>query len=216
MLPINLLVVEDHSIIRAGICALLKNIASVTIIGEASDGYEALELVDSLKPDVVFMDISLPKLNGLEATSRITQEYPFVRVIILSMHASEDYVLQALRAGASGYLSKDADTDELESALIAVTQGKTYLSPGISKHLANYVKGIDEYSSPLDRLTNRQRDALQRLAEGCTTKQIAGILNRSVKTIETHRTQLLKKIDAHDIAGLVRFAIRMGVVTADQ
>ena len=216
MSPINLLVVEDHAIIRAGICALLENIAGVTITGVAGDGHRALELVDRLNPDMVFMDISLPKLNGLEAPSRITQEHPEVRVIILSMYANEDYVLKALRAGASGYLPKDADTAELEMAISAVTQGKTYLSPAIAKHLASYVRGIEENVSPLDRLTSRQREILQLLAEGHTTKQIAGILHRSVKTVETHRTQLMKNIGVHDITGLVRFAIRMGVVTSDK
>ncbi|RPI30508.1 MAG: DNA-binding response regulator, partial [Chloroflexota bacterium] len=164
-------------------------------------------------------------LNGLEATMRSARDFPYVRIIILSMHANEEYVLQALRAGASGYLLKDAGTMELEMAIKAVAQGEMYLSPPVSKHvISNYVRRvvgapaeeINDGPSLLERLTYRQREILQLIAEGNTTQEIARKLNIGVKTVETHRMQLMKRLDIHDVAGLVRYAIRAGLSPLDE
>jgi DNA-binding NarL/FixJ family response regulator len=159
------------------------------------------------------MDIAMAGLNGLEAAARVVQEFPHVRVVMLSMHANEEYVLQALRAGAMGYLLKDASVTELELAIKAVVRNETYLSPAVSKHVVEYVQRIGGEPSSLERLTARQREILQLIAEGRTTQEIAGTLNISVKTVESHRAQLMERLDIHDVAGLVRYAIRMGVVT---
>lgn len=221
--PVRILLAEDHKLVRAGIRALLQSLPGVEVVAEASDGREALRLAEAHRPDIVFMDIAMSGMNGLEATTRIARDFPDVRVIILSMHANEEYVLQALRAGASGYLLKDAGTAELEIAVAAVARGETYLSPAISKHV------IDEYmrrvsggqagggndNNPFDRLTPRQREILQLIAEGHTMQDIARILNISLKTVETHRAQLMERLDIYDVPGLVRYAIRIGLVSSE-
>lgn len=214
---IRMLLTEDHTIVRAGIRALLENLDGVDVVGEAGDGREALRLVEQHHPDVVLMDIAMSGLNGLEATARITKEFPDVKVIILSMHASEEYVLQALRAGAAGYLLKDAGTAELEIAIRAVARDETYLSPSVSKHVvADYVRRVGGESTSLERLTRRQREILQLIAEGHSTQEIAQMLSISVKTVETHRSQLMERLDIHDVASLVRYAIRMGLITPNE
>lgn len=221
---IRVLLADDHTLVRGGIRALLHDLSAVEVVGEASDGREALRLIENQNPDIVLMDIAMSGMNGLEATIRVTKEYPGVRVIILSMHTNEEYVLQALRAGASGYLLKDAGLAELEIAIQAVAQGETYLSPPVSKHvISDYVRrvGVDMSAAgsnaapPLERLTARQREILQLIAEGHTTQEIAQILNIGVKTVETHRMQLMERLNIHDIAGLVRFALKSGLVTLD-
>ena len=162
------------------------------------------------------MDIAMPEMNGLEATAHVVKEFPQVRVMILSMHANEEYVLQALRSGAMGYVLKDAGISELELAVRAIVRGETYLSPAVSKHVvADYVRRVSSEPSSLEQLTSRQREILQLIAEGRTTKEIADLLYVSVKTVETHRLQLMKRLNIHDIAGLVRYAIRMGLVLPD-
>jgi len=186
------------------------------VVGETGDGREALHFIERDQPDVVLMDISMPGLNGLEAAAQVVNEYPNVRVIILSMHADEEYVLQALRAGAAGYLLKDSDAAELELAITAVVRGETYLSPQVSKHvIADYLRLVGSESGAHEQLTPRQREVLQLIAEGHTTKQIAQILSVSEKTAMTHRAQLMERLDIHDIAGLVRYAIRIGLVSSD-
>ena len=217
MKPIRVLLVEDHTLMRAGIRSLLNDFADIEEVAEAGDGREALREVEAHRPHVVLMDIAMKGLNGLEATSRLKKTYPDIRVLILSMHLNEEYVLQALRAGASGYLPKDAETSELEFALHAVARGKTYLSPSIAEHVADYVRFADAGAEqgPLERLTPRQREVLQLIAEGHTTKEIAHLLNISKNTVETHRIQLMRTLDIHDIAGLVRFAIRMGLAPSE-
>jgi len=170
-------------------------------------------MVGTLYPHVVLMDIAMPGLNGLEATARIVKQHPETRVIILSMHAGEEYALQALRAGAIGYLLKDADLLELERAIAGVTRGEIYLSPAISKHvIADYRRRVTAETGPIDRLSRRQREVLQLIAEGLSTKEIAFRLKLSIKTIETHRAQIMERLDIHDVAGLVRFAVRVGLV----
>lgn len=217
MKPIRILLADDHTLVRAGIRSLLKNMEGIEVIAEAGDGREALRLVRAHRPDVVLMDIAMPGLNGLEAAARIAKKIPHVRVIILSMHINEEYVLQALRAGAAGYMVKGADAAELEIAIRAVARGETYLSPAVSKHVVtDYIQRISGETSPLELLTPRQREVLQLIVEGYSTKKIAHTLKISVKTVETHRMQLMERLDIHDIAGLVRYAIRVGLVKPDQ
>ncbi len=212
MTLIRLLLADDHTLVRAGFRALLQSLDGVSIVAEAEDGREAVALTQSERPDVVLMDIAMPRLNGLEATAQILENTPEVRVIILSMHPNEEYVLRALRLGAAGYLLKDADISELKLAIRSVTRGETYLSPPISKQVANYVRRVDENVTALDRLTPRQREVLQLIAEGFTNREIAQQLGISVKTVESHRAHLMDRLDIHDIAGLVRYAIRTGLV----
>ena len=212
MKPIRLLMADDHTLVRAGMRTLLQTLPDVEVVAEASDGREALKLIEQHRPDVVLMDISMPQLNGLEATARVAKEFPQTRVIILSMHASEEYVLQALKAGAVGYLLKESDIAELELAIKSVARGESYLSPAVSKHvISDYVRRTGSETTSLELLTPRQREVLQLIAEGRSTKEIARILNVSVKTVETHRMQLMERLDIHDVAGLVRYALRVGL-----
>jgi DNA-binding NarL/FixJ family response regulator len=217
MKPIRIVLADDHNLLRAGIRALLQELPGVEVVGEAADGREALTLVASLRPNLVLMDIAMPQLNGLEAAARMAKEFPKVRVIILSMHATEEHVLQALRAGAAGYLLKDASTAELGLAVQAVARGETYLSPPVSKYLvADYVQRVGQGAGASELLTPRQREVLQLIAEGRSTKEIARTLHISLKTAGTHRTQVMKRLDVHEVAGLVRYAIRLGLVRADE
>lgn len=216
MKSIRILLADDHGLVRAGIRELLQKFANVEVVAEAGDGREALALVKSKLPNLVLLDIAMKSLTGLEVAERIAKDFPGVKVIILSMHANEEYVMRALRAGASGYLLKDAATTELELALAAVTKGETYLSPAISRGVIDsYLGRIEGKQSPLDQLTPRQREILQLIAEGKSTKEIAYTLNVSVKTVETHRAQLMDRLDIHDVAGLVRYAMRVGLITAE-
>jgi DNA-binding NarL/FixJ family response regulator len=213
---IRVLLADDHLLVRAGIRSLLGTLPGVEVVGEARDGQEALLLVGTLHPDVVLMDIAMPGLNGLEATARIAREHRGTRVIILSMHVSEEYAARALRAGGAGYLPKDADVRELALAIEAVARGETYLSPTVSTHVvADYRRRLTEAPDALARLTPRQREVLQLLAEGHSTKDVAFRLGVSIKTVETHRAQLMERLDIRDLAGLVRFAVRMGLVSPD-
>jgi DNA-binding NarL/FixJ family response regulator len=216
MNSIRLLLADDHTLVRAGFRTLLQNLNGVQIVAEAEDGHEAIALAEAEHPDIVLMDIAMPRLNGLEAMARILETQPHVRVIILSMHPNEEYVLRALRIGAAGYLLKDADLTELTLALRSVTQGQTYLSPPISKQVTDYVRRVGEApTDDLERLTPRQREVLQLIAEGLTNREIALALEISVKTVESHRTELMNRLDIHDIAGLVRYAIRKGIIQPD-
>jgi DNA-binding NarL/FixJ family response regulator len=214
-MPIRVVLADDHALVRAGFRALLQSLPQVEVVDEASDGRDALRLVKLHQPDLVLMDIAMSGMNGLEATERIVKEFPRVRVLVLSMHANEEYVLQALRVGAAGYMLKDADTAELDIALRAVTKGETYLSPGVSRQVVDdYVRRIGPGQTSLEQLTPRQREILQLIAEGHSSKEIAHTLDLSIKTVETHRAQLMDRLDIHDVAGLVRFAIRTGLVSA--
>ena len=215
-IPLRVLLADDHALVRAGLRKLLESIPGVEVVAEAGDGREALALVASKKPDLALLDITMPGLNGLEATEHIGREHPGTRVILLSMHASEEHVLQALRAGAAGYLPKDAALEELELAINAARKGETYLSPAVSRHVSDYVRRTGAEATPRETLTPRQREILQLIAEGHSTKRIAGTLGVSVKTVETHRSQLMEKLDIHDVAGLVRYAIRIGLVSPDR
>jgi len=211
---IRVLLADDHTLVRAGIRALLEQLPDVTVAGEASDGREVLGLVKAQQPDVVLMDISMSGLNGLEALARMTRDFPQVRVIILSMHPNDEYVWQALKSGASGYLLKRAARAELHAALKSAVGGEIYLSREISSRFLKKfpLQQIARSQSPLDQLTSRQREILQMLAEGQTTKAIALVLRVSDKTVEYHRAKLMARLNIHDIPGLVRFALRTGLV----
>ena len=211
--PVRVLLADDHTLVRAGLRSLLEKIPRVEVVGEAADGREAIALARALKPSVVLMDIAMPSLNGLDATERLAGELPGARVIILSVHTDEEYVLRAMRSGAAGYLLKRSATAELAAALDTVGRGGVYLSPSLSRHvISDYLEGIDDWRSPVEQLTPRQREILQLIAEGETNKGIAHLLHLSIKTVEAHRTLLMKHLDIHDLAGLVRFAIRAGLV----
>ncbi len=215
--PIRIILADDHPIVRAGIRAEFEKMPDVQVAAEASDGREALELVQIHQPHVVFMDISMKGLNGLEATARITKEFPKTRVIILSMHNTEEYFWQALKAGASGYLLKKAAVAELGSALRRVVGGEIYLAREISAKLVQKLplQQIAHQKSPLEMLTDRQREILQLIAEGQTTKAIALILKVSPKTVEYHRSKLMERLSIFDIPGLVRFALKSGLISQD-
>jgi DNA-binding NarL/FixJ family response regulator len=216
MPPIRVLLADDHSIVRAGIRAIINDLPDVEVVAEAQDGREALDLIARARPNVVFMDIGMKNLNGLETTSRVTADFPGVRVVILSGHANEEYVWQALRAGAVGYLLKDAPPAEIAQALQAVMAGETYLTTAVSGQIvADFIARSGNERSALELLTPRQREILQLLAEGGTAKGMARILGISAKTVETHRAQLMERLNIHDVAGLVRFAIRVGLIQAD-
>ena len=213
---IQVLLADDHVLVRAGIRTLLEKIPNVKVVAEAASGREALELVKTKLPDLVLMDIAMANLNGLEALSRIAKDFPEVKVMILSAHANEEYVIRALRGGAAGYMLKDSATAELELAVSSVREGKTYLSPSISRTaIDNYLERMGDVVSPLEQLTSRQREILQLIGEGKNTKEIASNLEISVKTVESHRLQLMERLRIHDVPGLVRFAIRTGLVSAD-
>lgn len=216
MRQLRVILADDHGLVRAGIRSLLEELPGVSVVGEAADGREAIHLIEAEHPDLVFMDVAMPGLNGLEAARRIAASSPHSRLVILSMHANEEYVLRALHSGVSGYMLKDSSTTELAAAVRAIRQGETYLSPSISSRLTEYVRRTTEPPrSSLDQLTPRQREILQLIAEGNTTRQIAHKLGLSPKTVEAHRSQLMDRLDIHDIAGLVRYAIQVGLVSAN-
>jgi DNA-binding NarL/FixJ family response regulator len=210
---IRVLLADDHTLVLAGLRGLVTKLAGVEVVGEAADGHETLRLAQTLRPDIVLLDIGMPGLNGLEVAQRLNQFDPAIRVVILSMHVSEEYVLRALRAGAAGYLLKDSAVAELELAIRAVARGETYLSPPVSKRVVDdYVSRTGGVADPLAALTPRQREILQLVAEGHTSKDIAQRLGLSYRTIETHRNQLMKRLGVTDLTGLVRFAMRAGLV----
>jgi DNA-binding NarL/FixJ family response regulator len=216
--PIRVILADDHTLVRAGIRALLEKLPNVTVVAEANDGREVLELVKTQLPDVVVMDIAMPGLNGLEAAERMAREFPTVRVVILSMHHNEEYVWRALKAGVAGYLLKKAATAELETALQHIMNREVYLSREISERLPQIIPGdgLTQQKSPLEQLSSRQREILQLIAEGQNTKQIAELLKLSPKTIEYHRMKLMAALNVHDVPGLVRFALRVGLIQPER
>jgi DNA-binding NarL/FixJ family response regulator len=220
----RVLLADDHALVRAGIRALLVGLPDIESVVEAGDGQEALTVLRETRPDLALIDIAMPGLNGLELAARVAREAPATRLVILSMHGTPAHVAQALRAGVSGYLLKDAAADELPVLLRAVMRGETYLSPAISKQVVDgYLgrmtpaAGLKGGDSPTpDVLTSRQREILQLVAEGKSTKEVAQLLDVSAKTVETHRGQIMERLGIHDLAGLVRYAIRTGLVSSDR
>lgn len=213
MPKIRILLADDHNLTRAGLRLLLEQIEGVEVLGEADNGRDAVALAKQLTPQLIIMDISMPEMNGIEALTRISKDVPFARVIILSTHSDETHVLDALRAGAAGYLLKSAATQDLQAAVEAVTKGGTFLSPQVAGVvIARSTGRAPSAPGMLDHLTGRQREILQLIAEGKSTKEMAFLLNVSVKTIETHRAQLMDRLNIHDIAGLVKYAIKAGLV----
>ena len=215
---VRVIVADDHHLVRQGIRMLLEKADDLEVVGEAENGLEAVELVESLAPDIAVIDISMPRLNGIQATEQIHARQPQTQVVMLSMHADDAMVRQALRRGARGYVLKRAVGEELLLAVRAAMKGETYLSPPIASSIVGEVlsrqDGVEE-PSELERLTRRESEVLQLLAEGGTNSSIAQELVVSVKTIEKHRASLMSKLDIHDLAGLVRFAVKHGMVSVD-
>ncbi len=211
---IRILIADDHTLLRNGICALLENEQDIAIVGEANDGREAVRLADQLKPNVVLMDIAMPLLNGLEATRQIKREHPEINVLVLTMYDNEEYFREMLEVGASGYIIKRAAATELVSAIRAVYNGEAVLSPAITRLLLedylNHEMG-NEKDDP-NALSAREREVLQLIAEGKTSREIAELLHLSVKTVQSHRTNLMQKLDLHDRGDLIKYAIQKKII----
>jgi DNA-binding NarL/FixJ family response regulator len=210
MKRIRILLADDHAVVRQGFKMILNAQADMEIVGEAGNGRQAVELAEQLRPDVVVMDVAMPELNGIEATRRLASSVPHARVVALSMHKDSVYVREILRAGARGYLLKDSGAADLVAAIHAVASGESYLSPAVSNAV------LDDYrrhvTNTIDLLTSREREVLQLLAEGRTNKEIAGVLNLSVYTVDAHRGRIMEKLNLHSISELVRFAVRNGLI----
>jgi DNA-binding NarL/FixJ family response regulator len=216
VMAIRILLADDHRLFRAGIRSLLQTLRDMEVVAEAADGREALRLVEVHRPDVILLDILMPNLNGLDTAARIARSGSRSRVIMLSMNADKDSVVKSLRAGAVGYLVKTADPAELELAVRAVVRGEKFLSSAVSAPvIAACLEGLEKEVTSLERLTPRQREVLQLVAEGHTTKEIARKLDISVKTAEAYRGELIKALDIHDVASLTRYAIRTGLVSPE-
>jgi len=220
MAKITVFVADDHNVVREGLISLLSLDEGIEVVGEAPDGRTAVEQVVKKRPNVVLMDISMPGLNGLEATRRIKAQAPEVKILILSAHENEAYVLESLRNGANGYLLKNTSSEDLHAAIKSVHSGQAFFSPGVSKILADdYLKRVTDVSGsselapvPGPRLTQREREILQLVAEGKSHQRIAELLHISVRTVDTHRNNIIQKLDIHETAGLVTYAIKNGIV----
>jgi two-component system, NarL family, response regulator NreC len=216
MKKLRILLADDHIVMRTGLRALLERQSNLEVVGESENGRETVELAASLRPDVVVMDVGMPVLNGIEAAQTIVTQCPNVAVVILSMHADESYVMRALKAGARGYLLKDSAAADLIGAIQAVSQGKSFFSPKVSRILAeDYVRVLKQKGAvdTYDLLTSREREILQLLAEGKTNKEVATSLNISPYTVETHRSHILQKLNLHNSAELVLYAVRKGIIS---
>jgi len=211
------LLADDHALVRAGIRSLVEKIDGVEVVGQAGDGHEALQLIRKHRPDIVLLDIAMPGLNGFEVLDQTVKECPEVSVIVLSVYDAEEYAMRALNLGALGYLPKSAASAELEQAIKTVADKGKYLSPELSRKIfLQHAKDAAEGRSPLAELTPRQLEVLRMIAAGHTTKDIARQLRISVKTVESHRASLMERLNIHEVAGLVRYAIRMGLVTNER
>lgn len=211
----EVVLVDDHALVRAGIRALLESVQGVVVTAESDNGRGVLEAMQEHEPDVLMVDLSMPEMNGLEVIHRVSKRHPTVRILVLSMHREPEYVTRALREGATGYLVKGAFEEELAVAVRAVARGDTYLSPAIAGPALSAPGGPKSDSDPFEALTDRQREVLQLIAEGHSTSEIAKKLYLSVKTVESHRSAVMSRLGIRDVAGLVRFAIRSGLVTAE-
>ena len=216
MRKIRVLLADDHQLMRSGVRLMLEREPDVSVVGEANDGREAVALAKSLKPDVVVMDIGMPNLNGIEAAHQMTGESPGLAIVMLSMHSDESYVLRALKAGARGYLLKDSAEADLSKAVHVVAGGKSFFSPAVSKVLLDdYVRKLKRTGTddPYDLLTPREREILQLIAEGKSNKDIANLLNLSVYTVESHRANLMEKLNLRGMAELILYAVRKGIIS---
>jgi len=214
---IRIVLADNQSLLRVAVRTILADAEKIEVVADASDGHEALSLVEAHHPNILMTGITLRGMNGLELAARVVKEFPQVRIIVLSKHAAPEYVWQALQSGVAAYLLKDAEPSEIQFAIRAVARGNSYLTPHICKHLiATCLKHGDFPTSPLEMLSPRQRETLQLIAQGHTTKEIARLMHVNVKTAETFRLQIMERLDIHDIAGLVRFAIRVGLVSPEQ
>ena len=215
---IRVLLVDDHTILREGVRALLANEPEIVVVGEAGDGEEALEKVEALRPDVVLMDMVMPRMNGLEATGHIKRRHPEVKVLILSMYDDDEYVQQVIQAGASGYLLKGMAADDLILAIREVQGGSSFLNPAVAaKLIEDYVRRVrgDGGAMSAEPLTAREREVLKLIAEGNTNQEIADVLCLSRKTVESHRANIMRKLDLHDVTELVKYALRSGLIRLD-
>ncbi|MDQ2950445.1 MAG: response regulator transcription factor [Acidobacteriota bacterium] len=216
MKPIRILLADDHTIMRNGLRLLLERQPGFQVIGEAADGRETVEMTETLRPDVVVLDIAMPNLNGIEAARQIASKLPGIAVVILSMHSDESYVLRALKAGARAYLLKDSAESDLIGAIKAVTEGKAFFSPAISKMLVDdYVRRLQQrgVDDSYELLTTREREILQLVAEGKSNKDVANLLSLSVYTVETHRGNIMQKLNLHSVPELILYAVRKGVIS---
>lgn len=216
MKQIRILLADDHTIMRNGLRLLLERQPGFQVIGEAADGRETVEMTDTMRPDVVVLDIAMPNLNGIEAARQIAAKLPGIAVVILSMHSDESYVLRALKAGARAYLLKDSAESDLISAIKAVTEGKAFFSPAISKMLVDdYVRRLQErgVDDSYEVLTTREREILQLVAEGKSNKDVANLLSLSLYTVETHRGNIMQKLNLHSVPELILYAVRKGVIS---
>ena len=214
--PARILIADDHTILRAGIRSLLNMVPSFEVVGEVDNGKDAIYYAGQLKPDLLLSDLSMPKTNGTEAIQRIKNRYPDIKVLVLTVHKTEEYVHAALKAGADGYVLKDDTSDELINAINNILSGKTYLSPGICTevvmgYLAN--PGKEMITSSTELLTTREREVIKLIAEGYRNKDVAEYLSISIKTVEKHRSNMMKKLDLHSTSGITSFAIKNGLVT---
>ena len=209
-MPVRVLLADDHALVREGIKATLEA-SGLSVIGEASDGRDAVRLARELQPDVAVFDIGMPGLNGVDAARVALKESPRLKIVLLTVHTEDAYVAEAIRAGVGGYVLKKQATADLVRAIQEVSEGNTYLSPGVSRAVVDAVRSGSQL--PADPLTNREREILQLIAEGKTTKQVASVLGISVKTVETHRSHIMDKLQIRDTAGLIRYALRRGLVT---
>lgn len=213
-MKIRILLADDHTILRDGIRSLIEDEPDMEVVGEAEDGITVVKLADSLRPDVILMDLAMPLLNGLEATRQIRKNNPHAKILILTMHENEEYIRQVLAAGAMGYILKDAAARELLGAIRAVNKGEVVLSPAITRLIVtDYLRWGDlSPQDSTDGLTDRERQILQLIAEGYTNKQIADILSISIKTVQAHRLNLMKKLDLHDRGELIKYAIQKKII----
>jgi DNA-binding NarL/FixJ family response regulator len=214
-MPIRILIADDHEVVRDGVRALLEKQADMAVVGEAADGRQAAQLADDLDPDVIVMDVGMPNLNGIDATRRILSAHPRIAVVMLSMHKDESYVLRSLKAGAKGYLLKESLRSDILEAIRAVAQGRSFLTRKISRMMQeDYIQEMEQrgLEDSYELLTGREREVLQLAAEGKPNKEIAGALNISLTTVETHRTHILQKLGLHSVPELILYAVRKGII----